>query len=127
MNKKVYSIASPLDTHTRPATCTEVGCQAQENGWIVPVDESSDLGQRQAFYIRNHSGRAHTESREGPSTVFQFPPGQQCFINGGHRVSLERPEFYVVRDRGQAFQHSGPDPWLDDCSTHLDYLRKVRG
>jgi hypothetical protein len=118
---KVYSIKKPQSTHTRSARCQEVDCEAQANGWIVAVDESTDLGQRQAHYIRDMSGRAHTESREGPSTVFQFPPGEQCFAD--HRLPLDRPELYIV-DR---FRHSGPDPWLNDFGDHLDHLERLRG
>jgi hypothetical protein len=95
---KVYSIKKPQSTHTRSARCQEVDCEAQANGWIVAVDD-----------------------REGPSTVFQFPPGEQCFAD--HRLPLDRPELYIV-DR---FRHSGPDPWLNDFGDHLDHLERLRG
>ncbi len=122
---RVYKIAKPNETHTRPGTCTEVACTTQAAGFIVNVDEATNLGQRQAFYIRQHSGRPHTESHLAGLTSFTFPAGAECFE--GHRVDLDRPEFYAVQDLGQVKQHSGPDPWLNDCGTHLDKIRKQIG
>ena len=123
--QKTYSVAKPVETHTRPATCDEVDCVAQAGGWVTNVDESTTLGQRQAHYIRDRSGRAHTEAHLAGLTSFTFPPGEQCFE--GHTVSLDRPEFYTVTDLGQRRTHSGPDPWLNDCGTHLDHLRRIMG
>lgn len=125
---KTYSIVRPVETHTRPASCGEVDCVAQAGGWETVVDETSDLGQRQAHYIRAQSGRAHTERHTPTGTVFVFPPGQQCFAE--HRVDLERPELYVVRpgdwrQYGQGRQHTGPDSWLNDFGGHLDNLNRT--
>ncbi len=125
MPARIYKIAKPVDTHTRPGTCTETNCPTQAAGFIVNVDEATDLGQQQAFYIRQHSGRPHTESHLAGLTAFTFPPGAECFVE--HRVDLDRPEFYAVADAGQIQRHTGPDPWLDDCGTHLDKIRKAIG
>ena len=124
-DQKTYSVAKPTATHTRKATCTEVDCVAQSGGFVVPVDENTDLGQGQAHYIRTNSGRAFTESRLAGLTSFTFPPGERCFAE--HRVSLDRPEFYSVGELGRRWNHSGPDPWLNDCGEHLDTLRKHLG
>jgi len=125
MPARIYKIAKPVATHTRAATCDEVGCAAQAGGWQTLVNESTDLGARQAHYIRTRSGRAHTETLEAGVVTFTFPPGQPCFA--GHRVSLDRPELYAVADRGRVKQHTGPDPWLNDCGDHLDKIRKQIG
>ncbi len=130
---KTYSIASPVETHTRSARCEEVGCEAQAAGWQTLVNESTDLGSRQAHYIRTMSGRAHTEALEAGVTTFTFPAGEQCFAD--HRVSLDRPEFYLVRGgdwrgnpRSEARQHSGPDAWVNDFGEHQDALdRSING
>ena len=126
-----YEIESPRKTHQRKASCTEVGCKAQSGGWVTTIDESTVLGQRQAHHIRKESGRRFTETRTPEGlTAFTFVPGQTCF--GEHYVSLDRPEFYIVRDgdwrgnpTGRRRQHDKPEHWVDDLSTNLDTLRKA--
>lgn len=142
---KTYQVASPLATHHRDATCVEVDCEQRRNGWRTVVDERTDLGMRQAAYIRSacrpeglvlaaghHAAvdgpRRYIETREGPMTVFTFAPGHECFAT--HRVPLERPELYVVRDgdwRGNPRgtgprQHSRPELWLEDFAEHQDRI-----
>jgi hypothetical protein len=64
-------------------------------------------------------------------TAFEFAAGQQCFAS--HKVSLERPEFYLVRGgdwRGDptglgAQLFSGPDPWVNDFGEHQDRIARV--
>lgn len=126
---KTYAIAAPLATHWREGTCTEVNCQAQAHGWRTVVDESTDLGQRQAAYIRRDSDRKYTEERLPDTlTAFTFEAGQTCFET--HRVSLQRPELFVVRGgdwRGnptgqQPYLHSSAESWLDDFGEHQEQL-----
>jgi hypothetical protein len=121
---KTYGIHTPLATHTRLGTCEEANCEAYLFGWSSFIDESSDLGKQQAYYIRKMSGRHFTEDRlESGLTEFLFGPGQDCFND--HRVQV-RPSLYVVRDgdwrgnpRGTKPRiHSGPAAWLDDFATH---------
>jgi hypothetical protein len=127
---KTYSILSPLSTHFRPGTCDEAGCLAQRNGWRTRVDESTDIGARQAHYIRNQSGRKFTEDREAGLTVFTFEAGQRCFT--AHKVPLERPELYVVRGgdwrgnpRGDRRQHTSADAWVNDFGEHQDRIHRA--
>ena len=123
-----YEIRSPRETHQRKATCTEVGCKAQANGWVSNIDETSSLGQRQAHYIRKQSGRRYTEARTPEGlTRFKFLPGQTCF--GEHYMSLDRPEFYIVRDgdwrgnpTGRRRLHDKPEHWVEDFATHQESL-----
>ncbi len=123
--QKHYGVDKPIETHTRPASCTEVDCPAQAAGFVVNCDEATTLGRRQAQYIRTVAGRAYTESQLAGLTAFTFPPGEQCFA--GHRVPLDRPELYSVTDLGRRFRHSGPDPWLNDYGEHVDMLNKLIG
>lgn len=129
---KTYAIASPISTHYRDGTCAEAGCMAHQYGWQTAVDESSEIGQRQAHYIRKQSGRRHTERHtEAGLTAFEFEAGQRCFAQ--HKVPLERPEFYVVRGgdwrgdpRGEGtYMHTGPDSWVNDFGDHQDRLARV--
>lgn len=126
---KTYQILSPLGTHFRDATCDEVECPHQAFGWRSVIDENTDLGQRQAYYIRENSGRKFTEERgEDGLRTFTFEAGQKCFTQ--HKVSLERPEIFMVRGgdwRGDPagadpLIHKRPDDWVDDFATHQDNI-----
>jgi hypothetical protein len=125
---KSYDISSPKDTHQRRASCAEVECKATRLGWESFIDESTSLGQRQAEYIRRRSGRGFRETRnEFGITVFTFPPGQSCFSE--HHVSVERPEFFIVRDgdwrgnpTGRVRLHDRPEHWVEDFASHQEGL-----
>lgn len=120
--KKTYSIKSPQATHWRKASCTEVECQGQEHGWVSLIDERTELGQRQAHYIRKLSGRRFREETENGLTSFTFEPGQTCFTE--HEVPLGKPELYVVRrgdathDLGERRLHQRAEDWVEDFATH---------
>ena len=126
---KTYAIVAPKTTHTRPATCREAGCANFERGWWTRVDESTELGQRQAYYIRMHSGRAFSVSAlPDGRTEFLFPPGQTCFVE--HTVALERDPFFIVREgdhRGNprgtpAITHTRAELWVEDFAEHQQRL-----
>jgi hypothetical protein len=128
---KTYEIVSPISTHYRDGTCDEAGCLAQQHGWKTTVDEATELGQRQAHYIRTQAGRRFLEERTAAGlTDFTFEPGQRCFAT--HKVPLERPELYVVRGgdwrgnpTGEVRRHSGADSWVDDFATHQDRIARI--
>lgn len=128
---KTYQILAPAQTHYRPGTCVEVRCEAYLGGWRTVVDETTDLGQKQAHYIRHDRTRRHVEEQllDG-RTSFWFGPGQVCFRAGEHRVRLDRPEIYVVRGGdwrgnpgGQRRQHANAADWVDDFAEHQDRLK----
>ncbi len=127
---KTYQIAAPLATHWRKATCAEVDCPAFLHGWQTVCDESTELGQRQADYIRHDKTRKHAEQRaEGGLTVFVFGAGQNCFRP--HQVPSGRPERFLVTGgdfRGNPLgipprEHVRPDDWVDDMAETLDEIR----
>lgn len=116
---QTYAIVSPRDT-TVVAACEQVGCAAWRYGWDTQVDESAELGQRQAAYIRTQSHRTFREMRDGALTVFRFEPHQRCFAE--HRT---RPEVYGVRDgdwrgnpTGRRRMHATAADWLEDFGEH---------
>jgi len=123
---KTYSVAAPVATHRRVATCAEVSCRQHEHGWTTVVDERTELGQRQAHYIRTLSGRQYREERNvGGGTTFAFPANQRCFRQ--HTVPLEREPLYIVRGgdwRGgiDPMQHDNAENWVDDFATHQDRI-----
>lgn len=122
---KTYALRLPKQTHYRKATCQEVECDAYANGWVTKIDVTTDLGQRQAKYIANHSGRSYTDVTriDLPVREFMFPPGQQCFAD--HQVPLERDPLFIVRGgdwrgnpRGEMRSHIRAADWIDDFATH---------
>lgn len=129
---KTYQILAPQNTHFRSATCEEVQCWGYLKGWQTVVDERTELGMGQAYYIRKQSGRSFKEFKdENGLTVFRFKKGQNCFGSGDHRIRIDRPEIYVVKDgdwRGNPrgtdpFFHRHPDDFVDDFANHQDKLK----
>ena len=128
---KTYSIRMPLATHWRPGTCEEASCPDHAFGWSTTVDESTDLGKRQAHFIRHDRTRAHTEEKQAAGlTVFTFAPGQTCFRQ--HRVPLWREAFYLVtggdwrgNPRGDRYTHVSADDWVDDFANHQDRIAEA--
>lgn len=126
--RTTYQLLAPLETHWRPATCAEVDCPAYLYGWLTVVDPASDLGQRQAHYIRTQSGRKFTEEPTPGGIEFRFEPGQICFRQ--HQAPLEREPLYVVRGgdhRGDplgigAREHTRPEYWVEDFAEHQQAL-----
>lgn len=128
---KTYAVRMPPATHTRVATCREVECEHYANGWTTRLDVNTDLGKRQARYIRDHAGRTYTvTSNANGMLVLSFPPGQQCFRE--HRVGIGRPALYVVRDgdyRGNPTgrrQTLSERSWLDDFGEHQLTLKQAQ-
>jgi hypothetical protein len=143
---KTYQVASPITSHRRRADCDdmEVNCAAHRNGWITVVDESTDLGRRQAAYIRQECRpttaelavsagvRRYIESRTPAGwTEFRFPAGQLCFAQ--HTARLHRPDIFIVRDGDTRGNPRGTDPyihtegehWVEDHAEHHDRIRKI--
>lgn len=142
---RTFRVASPRATHTRPATCAEVGCGAHLKGWKTVVPETSP--DPQAFTaatvraasrgLLDHYRRHCTEERLPDGMVrFHFPAGQRCFRWDTHRKSLERPELYIVRggdwraNTGLIRRHTGPrapELWVEDSQETFDKIRRVLG
>jgi hypothetical protein len=127
---KTYEIRAPRSSHHRRATCAEADCPNYLLGWRTQVDETSELGQKQAHYIRHDSGRRFLEEQLAPqATVFTFEAGQSCFASDQHTVRLDRPELFVVKGgdwRGNPLQTPAavlnPGSWVDDFGEHQERL-----
>jgi hypothetical protein len=124
---RTFQVRQPLASHFRAATCAEVDCRAYAHGWRTQIDVSTELGARQANYIRMHSGRSFTATEAGTLVTFTFPAGQQCFAR--HHTSLERPAVFVVHGgdwRGDPRRETPvlrtPDDWLDQFANHQQQL-----
>ena len=124
---KTYQVKQPKTAQTRIASCEAADCEAYLNGWVTRIDESTDLGGRQAHYIRTRSERKYTVTKINGITEFTFEPGQRCF--GEHHV-LDRPQFYLVRDgdwrgnpSGKQRMHTRGEYWIEDFAEHQDRLK----
>lgn len=131
---KTYALKAPHASHWEPCSCEDVDCPAMEFGWRTVVDETSDLGQMQAHYVRADSGRSYVESRdELGMTVFTFAAGQRCFAE--HQRRLEREPLYLVRggdwraNTGLIRRHVSGEDFVDDFANHQDMVadRMTRG
>lgn len=134
---QTFTVKKPITTHTRPASCAEVGCRHWQKGWTITVVAGSD----QAGLIRHASeGRVDGFRRryravpDGAGMVLLiFGPEQPCFKATTHRVSLERPELYLLRggdwraSTGLVRRYDRADQWVDDFATHQDQLAHVIG
>lgn len=123
---KSYTIAAPLATHWRPATCEEIRCEQQANGWQIRKEHLDE----QMLHIATHAGRRYREIqvREG-ETYLVYDAGQKCFKASEHRLPLERPELYLVRSgdwrgnpSGEVLQHSSAATWTEDFGEHQERL-----
>jgi hypothetical protein len=129
---RTFAYHRPLATHWRRASCEEVECDAYLHGWYTTVDERTDLGAGQAYYIRRSSGRSFHEHRtEQGRTLFAFGPGQMCFRASDHRLPIiERPALWIVRDgdwrgnpTGWSRTHARGEHWVEEWAEHQARLR----
>jgi hypothetical protein len=120
---KTYALAAPLATHTRPATCAEVDCEAYLNGWITRLPWGSPMVE-----ALKASGRRYAEvtGMGAAEREFLFNAGQPCFRASTHRVPLERDAIYLVKGgdwrgnpRGTPLRrHARAEHWVEDFGEH---------
>lgn len=127
---KTYSVAQPLATHWRPATCAEAGCLNYLNGWRVRVEGLTP----ELLHAATSSGRKFTRQdvAEG-ETWLVFEAGQPCFAASAHRVLTGRPQRFFERGgdwrgnpRGER-RELNPADWLDSFANHQDRLATAIG
>lgn len=130
---QTFQITSPISTHTREATCEEVECEQYARGWKMKVDLNTDLGQRQAQYIKYQSGRAFKKISAVDGLVeLEFAANQPCFQQ--HRVRVDRPEIYRVKGgdfRGNPLKtltrvHKKPEFWVEEFAENQDRIARAR-
>lgn len=129
-NYKTYELRAPVSTHYKDVTCIQANCTAMANGWTSLINEATELGKKQAHYIRRNSKREFTEERTKDGlTKFTFSAGQKCFET--HKDKLNRPPLLFVKGgdwrgnpRGtRPFQHKNAEDWIEDFSEHQDRLK----
>lgn len=123
---KTYQVSVPKATHTRPATCEEVGCEPFLNGWVVRL---SLAGQPGLVHTVQTQGRPYRKVIDGDAVTFIFESGTPCFKAREHRIQ-SKPELYVVRGgdwrgnpRGTAPRiHQRPSDWVEDFALHQNKI-----
>ncbi len=137
--RQTYRISKPVATHTRPATCAEVDCPEFLNGWVtrLPVGDP-----RIALLKDAAAGRVDGLKREmrdvtgigSAEAEFLFNAGSPCLKARTHRISVDRPEIYLVRggdwrgSTGLIRKHDRPEHWVEDMQENLDAVaRRVNG
>jgi hypothetical protein len=130
---RTYTITAPVSTHFRdpsPAeigsgrACENAGCEPYARGWRLRWDVLTEQQRHDA----THSGRQYTvQAVSEHENWLVFPAGQPCFRASQHRVRLDRPEMFRVRD-GVAVPrlHSRPDDWMDDLRNHTERVATTR-
>ena len=127
---QTFQISAPLSTHFRRVTCAEVGCLSYQYGWRTIVDLSTELGGRQAEYIKT-AGRRFTSYIDGNLVNFVFEAGQEGFDQHWQRLP-DIPELYLLRQgdwRGNPegrppVKYTTPEEWVADFTRHLQKLRE---
>lgn len=128
-----FAARTPLATHSRKATCAEVGCKAWTEGMTIPLTGIDPALEHTA----RHSGRHFREVDGvmyglGVGRYLVFAPGQPCFVSHKHRVSLERAAFYFVgRGDYRSFDIQRATPrneqdWVDQFANHQQQLREAQ-
>lgn len=129
---QTFQVTAPTSTHTREGTCEEAGCSAYLRGWRMKLDLGTDLGKRQAQYIKHQSGRSFKILSQRDGLVeLEFAANQPCFTQ--HRVRLDRPEIYRVKGgdkRGnpagiQTRVHKRPEHWVEEFAENQDRLARL--
>ena len=135
---QTYGIKSPISTHTRPGTCEEYGCRDFQKGFTTIVPAGSDKEDLIRQVARGHSPDGikrvpESQLRDGDMLHFKYPAGTPCWKTLNHRVSLDRPEFYVVRGgdwRGTTDlirRHDKPEHWVEDFHGNQSRLKTKYG
>lgn len=132
--RTTFGIYAPTHSHTRPATCAEVGCERHRDGWSTPVAAGSldelKLKRWMAGELDPHGARRALVRPAGPNMVrYHFPAGQACPQASTHRVTLERPMLHVVRGgdwRASYDVHTvSGEQWVNTFGTHQDRLARA--
>jgi hypothetical protein len=130
---KSYTMAAPVRTHWRPASCEEYECEQFQRGFVTTVDVSTDLGQKQFHYLSHDRSRLYHMQRVS-LTVFKFVygPGNNCFNQQEHFIPIGRPPHLLVvggdwrgNPRRDIVRHTRVEHWVEDSAIHLNNIAEV--
>ncbi|MCH9011289.1 MAG: hypothetical protein IIC21_11740 [Chloroflexi bacterium] len=132
-----HRLLTPWDTHKRPATCQEIDCNEYLNGWTVVVDVTTEIGKSRQYTIEHEAGRRYTKSSlEEGKVVYDFEPGQACFLQSRHTILIGRSPDHRILKAGVSNSSAHPKgrlvghtEWMDDYGeTAFQFnLKRERG
>lgn len=120
-----YRLRQRRAPRSRKATCDEVQCWPYVHGFELPIDEQTDLGQRQAHYLRTDRSRPRpAEQRQAGLTLFRYPPGTPCFAQDSPEHWVAVDQFFIARG-----QHTRPELWVEQFTENQQAIadRIARG
>lgn len=131
---QTFSMLSPLPTHWVFGTCEQYECNEYLYGFHLDIDEATELGQRQAHYLRHDKSRTHTEERlDNGLTRFEYPAGQRGFGEGHkHKMRSGRPSRLIQtggdwrgNPRGDFREFTRREDWVDAFANHQISLKEA--
>lgn len=117
----------------RTISCAEAECEMAVKGWKMVIDLNTELGQTQARYIKNMSGRKYSvEKQENGVVTLVFAGNQECFTQ--HKVRNDLPEVFLVKGgdfRGNPLRtptrvHKKPEFWVEEFAENQDRIATAR-
>lgn len=131
---QTYAIRRPVATHTRPATCEEIGCPDFLKGWRTVLPSGSPQVDLLICASRGEIDGIKRPFQEQTAEIrvrtFDFPPGTPCFKATTHRTGIDRPEIYLVRggdwraNTGLIRRHTRPEHWVEDMQENLEAVER---
>lgn len=129
---RTWSLVRPAGREFfRDATCEEVACLRQRNGWRTVLDLTTRQGLKTAEWITRSSGRRFTKEQAGQVVTFTFERGQCCFEK--HQLARERDPIFIVRDgdhrgnpTGRRRVHTRGADWRNDMQENLSRVAEDR-
>lgn len=129
---QTFQVVAPKSTHTVRVSCEQYECAQYARGWRMKIDLNTDLGQKQAHYIKHQSGRSYKVVGQQDGMVeLEFKGGQPCFAE--HRVRNDLPEVYRVKGgdfRGNPLKtptrvHKKPEFWVEEFAENQDRIARA--
>lgn len=132
---RTWQIAAPLATHHRAASCEEAGCDAFLHGFQVELSPHTNDRHKAALeavvavYGKPGQGGpggrySHAWGDQGRLTLI-FEPGSVCFRAKEHRIRIDRPPLYVVRDGDWRGNPYGTAPQVVESTEWIDRYQEA--
>jgi hypothetical protein len=128
---QTFQVRAPAGAY-RLGTCEEAECEHYARGWKMQIDLQSELGQKQAYYIKHQSGRSFTHEVL-PSGLVElvFKGGQPCFRE--HKIRNDVPDTFLVKGgdaRGNPLKtptrvHKRPEFWVEEFAQNQARIAEV--
>lgn len=131
-----YTMSMPLSTHWRKVTCEQYECDDYKYGFVLDVDTSTELGQKQFHYVTHDKSRRYSMQRPGLNSFkFVYPPGNAGFAGPqhDHYLPIGREPIFLVKGgdwrgnpRGTPTRvHTEVGHWIEDCALNQQFLADV--